>query len=88
MLQNFVYFEPNKDFQVKRLKCAQLEFEGIKARTPKYLQEKEFSFSELNYIFIDTELIKELSGGELSDICFRAEEDLYYIKNRLTELNY
>jgi hypothetical protein len=88
MLQNFAYFEPNKDFQVKRLKRVQLEFEGIKARTPKILQEKEFSFSELNYIFIDTELLSEFSGAELSEICFSAEYDLHYIKNRLTELNY
>jgi hypothetical protein len=61
---------------MKTLENNILKFAELSARTPKYLQEKEFAFSDL--------LRKLQDENYTEDVA----EDLRYIETRLIELNY
>jgi hypothetical protein len=61
---------------MKTLENNILKFAELSARTPKYLQEKEFAFSDLSSKLQDENYIEDVA------------EDLRYIETRLIELKY
>jgi hypothetical protein len=61
---------------MKTLENNILKFAELSARTPKYLQEKEFAFGDLS--------LKLQYENYIEDVA----EDLRYIETRLIELNY